>query len=378
MSPAPDNPGSDAAPPKPDACPDCLRRAALLDLLSGRLEYVGRDPDRLAALLKLSDDELMQALGAANLAQLRERYAAIDTAAPPPAGIARICHHDGRYPTALRDGPGAPRMLHVAGGVKRLSELLAPPAVAIVGSRAPSDYGLEVAHGLGQSLAASGVTVISGLADGIAAAAHEGALDAGAPTLTVMGGGVDVCRPASCRALHQRLLQNGGCALAELPCGKGPGGWYGAARSRIVVALAQLVIVVEAGERRGELVHAHLAQATGRTLAAVPGRLRSPLSRGPHLLLREGALLVRDAQDALDALYGVGKRRAADSGEARERERLDARLRSVLERVGAGQDTLSKLLAGEVVAQDTILALARLELGGYLVRGDGGRYLPRV
>ncbi|HVR05205.1 MAG TPA: DNA-processing protein DprA [Solirubrobacteraceae bacterium] len=366
-----------AAQTTPLACRDCLRRAALLELLSERLEYVGRDPHHLVSLLELADAELLQAVGQPDLARLQARYDSIDTTQPPPAGVQRICHHHSRYPAALLQGPGAPRLLHVAGGIERLGELLREPAVAIVGSRAASDYGLEVAHGLAASLAASGVTVIAGLADGIAAAAHTGALDAGGPTLTVMAGGVDVPRPASRRALHRRLLHTG-CALAELPCGKGPGGWYGAARSRIVVALAQLVIVVEARERPGDLVAAQLARATGRTLAAVPGWVSSPLAHGPHALLRDGALLVRDAQDALDALYGVGKRRVVCPSPGDADDELDPGLRAVLDRVGAGQDTLGKLLAADAGRQTTLLALARLELGGYLVRGDGGRYLPRV
>ncbi len=109
-------------------------------------------------------------------------------------------------------------MLHVAGGIDRMHALLTQPAVAIVGTRRASDYGMEVAYGLARGLAASGITVVSGLAEGIAAAAHQGALQAGARTVTVMAGGVDVASPASWRGLHRRIAAEG-CALAELPCG---------------------------------------------------------------------------------------------------------------------------------------------------------------
>jgi len=374
-----DQPALDPGPSgedEPLACEACLRRAALLELLSPRLEYVGRDPDNLAALLDLADDELLEGVAGKAAARLRKRLDATDHSQPPPPGVQRICRHDQRYPAALLEGPGAPRMLHVAGGgVQRLGELLREPAVAVVGSRAPSDYGLEVAHALGRDLAATGVTVISGLADGIAAAAHEGALDAGGPTLTVMAGGVDVGRPASRRALHRRLLQTG-CAIAELPCGNGPGGWYGAARGRIVAALARLVIVVEASDEPGELIHARIARGRGRLLGAVPGRVLSPLAAGPLSLLRDGAVLVRGAQDALDALYGVGERRAEATEGVEQRGRLQPRLRAVLDRVAAGEDTLGKLLAGGSGREALLVALAELELGGHLVRGDGGRYLP--
>jgi DNA processing protein len=360
------------ASPEDDAsaCPQCLRRSWLLGALNGRMEYRGRDPERLVGLLELSDEELIQAVGGDELESVRALYAQLDPARmPTTAEVKRICRHDPCYPPALTEAPGAPWMLHVAGEAARLLEPSAQPAVAIVGARAASDYGMEMAHGLARGLAASGVTVVSGLAEGIAAAAHAGALEVEGPTVTVMPGGVDVCHPASKRALHRRL-RTAGCALAELPCGCRPRSWCHTARSRIVVALTRMTIVVEAGERPGELVHARIARATARVVAAVPGRATSPLSRGPHELLREGAHLVRGPQDALDALYGVGARRAP-----RERASLEPRLRTVLEQVGAGRDTLAKLTTKQANTQDTLLALAELELRGALARGDGGRYV---
>jgi DNA processing protein len=260
-----------------------------------------------------------------------------------------------------------PSVLHVAGGLDRL-RALEGPTVAIVGTRTASDYGMEVAHGLARGLATSGVTVLSGLADGIAAAAHAGALEAGGPTITVMTGGVDVCHPVRRRALHQRVC-DAGCALAELPCGQPPRGWCHTARARIVVALARVVIVVEARERVGELVYARLSRDTGHTLAAVPGRLGSPVASGPHALLRKGAQLVRDAGDVLEMLYedggpllGVARPSAGSPPPA-----MEPGLRAVLDQVGAG--------ARE---RETLVALARLELEGALARGDGGRYVARV
>jgi DNA processing protein len=139
-----------------------------------------------------------------------------------------------------------------------------------------------------------------------------------------------------------------------------------------VAALAQMVIVVEAGERPVELLHARLAGASHGIVGAVPGRVSAPMARGPHLLLREGAQLVRDAQDALDALYGAGTPRPASATRGSE---LDPGVRSVFERVSAGCDTLAKLTAQSGDTHDTLLALAHLELSGALVRGDGGRYL---
>jgi DNA processing protein len=355
------------------ACLACLRHAWLLGELSGRLAYCGRDPERLLKLLALPGEELAQALGGRWRRSLLARCALFERSqAPVAAGVQRICRHDSRYPRALARVDGSPRALHVAGSLVRLQELLAQPAVAIVGARRASDYGMEVAHGLARGLAASGVTVVSGLAEGIAAAAHLGALHAGAPTLTVTAGGVDVARPASWRALHRRIAAEG-CAVAELPCGCVPGPWCHLARARIVAALARMVVVVEATERPVELLHARLAAASGAIVAAVPGRVSAPAARGPHLLLREGALLVRDPADALDALYGVGERRAAAT-----RPELEPRLRAVLEQVGAGCDTVARLAAQGAGTHETLLALAQLELNGALARGDGGRYVVCV
>jgi DNA processing protein len=356
------------------ACPECLRRCALLGILNERLEYVGRDPERLVALLELTDEQLLEALGGVRLGELQARYEAFDPAQPPPDGVERICRHDPRYPAAFAQDKGAPRMLHLSGGAARLGQLLSEPAVAIVGTRTASDYGLEVAHGLARGLAATGVTVIAGLADGIAAAALAGALEGGGRTVSVMAGGVDRCHPARRRALYRRVHATG-CAVAELPCDCRPRGWCHTARARVVVALARLVIVVEADERPGELVHARLARAANTALAAVPGRVSAPGARGPHALLREGALLVRGAQDALDALYGVGVRRAPRE---HEQVQLDGQARKILEQVAAGRDTVARLAADGRGEQETLVALARLELQGRLARGDAGRYLPRL
>jgi DNA processing protein len=362
------------------ACARCQRRSWLLGALNGRLEYVGRSPTRLAALLELSDEQLIEAVGGSESERLRRDYARLAAERLVlTRRVQQICHHDPGFPQALGQARTSPRLLHVAGGLERLRELLSKPAVAIVGARAASDYGMEAAHGLARGLAASGITVVSGLAEGIASAAHEGALEVGGPTVTVSAGGVDVCHPASRRALQQQICA-AGCALAELPCGQRPRSWCHTARARIVVALASVVIVVEAGERPGELLHARLAREADKVLAAVPGRVTSPLSRGTHELLRDGAQLVRDARDALDALYGVdGQATTARRRRAASRPvTAEPRLRALLDEVAAGRDTVAKLLATGAAEQETLVGLARLECSGALVRGDAGRYVARL
>jgi len=261
-------------------------------------------------------------------------------------------------------------VLYVAGGLERLRRLSSQPMVAIVGSPKATDYGMEMTRGLARGLAASGVTVLSALADGIPAAAHMGALEVDGPTITVMPGGADICYPASRRVLHRRL-RDVGCVVSKQPWGSGIQRWSHLARTPIVVGMARMVIVVEAEEGPTALASARLAEALGRTVGAVPGRVSSLLSQGPHALLADGAHLIRGPQDALDALYGVGVRQAQAKTIA-----LAPPLGEILEQVGGGRDTLAKLLAAGHDAEETIVALAELEVSGVLVRGDGGRYLP--
>ena len=291
----------------------------------------------------------------------------------PPAGVETVFRRSPGYPRALEESPGAPRTLYVAGGRERLARLTAAPVVAIVGSERPTDYGMEMARGLARGLAASGVTVVSGFANGIAAAAHAGALETDGPTVTAMAGGVDVVAPAGRRELYERVIASG-CAVAQAPCGMTQPRWGPIARARTVAALAALTIVVEAEDTPSELRIAHIARALGRTVAAIPGRVTSPASRGTNALLADGAPLVRGAADALDLLYGVSAWRldapSLPSG-------LRPGLRATLERVGAGEDTPGRLTRAGDDPGETLLALAELELMGLLGRGDGGRYVPR-
>lgn len=296
------------------------------------------------------------------------------SSAIPPVGVETVCRRCTGYPRALEESPGAPRALYVAGGSERLARLTAVPVVAIVGSERATDYGMEMARGLARGLAAARVTVVSGFANGIAAAAHAGALETDdGPTVTVMAGGVDVVAPAGRRELYERVIASG-CAVAQAPCGMAQGRWGTIVRARTVAALAALTIVVEADEQPWDLRVAHFARALGRTVAAIPGRVTSPASRGTNALLADGASLVRGAADALDLLYGVSAWRL-DAPSLPSRLRAD--LRATLERVGAGEDTPGKLTRAGDDPGETLLALAELELMGLLGRGDGGRYVPR-
>jgi DNA processing protein len=203
---------------------------------------------------------------------------------------------DERYPALLGVIPSPPR-LQIRGSLEPSDAL----AVAIVGSRRPTPYGVEVAEALAAELAARGVTIVSGLARGIDAAAHRGALQGGGRTLAVLGNGIDVVYPPEHRDLF-RAIEGQGAVISQFPNGTAPLPYNFPLRNRTIAGLTLGVVVVEAGERSGALITAGLAADLGREVFAVPGRVTSEVSRGPHGLLRDGAILVRDWADVVQEL----------------------------------------------------------------------------
>lgn len=362
------------------ACTGCRRRSWLLSSLSGPLEYCARDRARLLELLALEDGELIEAVAGRRKAELQARYEHFRPAElPSDPQVEAICRHCREYPRAL-DDRAAPHVLEVAGGAARLAKLTAAPVVAILGSRAPSDYGLQMARSLARGLAASGVTVVASLTNGIAVAAHAGTLDGGGASVAVTGGGLAVSCPARRRSLYERV-KRAGCAVSELPLDCAGRRWGQLASERILAALPRVAIVVEADDTPEDLAAARIAVALGRTVAAIPGRVTSPLSRGTHALLMDGATLVRDPRDVLELLYTLGPSEQSEPplapASASTQDGLQPRLRAILERVGTGCDTPDKLARAGVEPSTAVLALSELEVIGLLARGDGGRYIPR-
>lgn len=203
---------------------------------------------------------------------------------------------DERYP-ALLGAIGSPPRLEVRGSLEPSDGL----AVAIVGSRRATPYGLEIAETLAADLAARGVTIVSGLARGIDTAAHRGALGAGGRTLAVLGNGIDVVYPPENRDLITDIERHG-ALISQFPRGTKPFSYNFPVRNRTIAGLSLGVVVVEASEKSGALITAALAADLGREVFAVPGRVSSEMSRGPHGLLRDGAILVRDWADVVQEL----------------------------------------------------------------------------
>jgi DNA processing protein len=203
---------------------------------------------------------------------------------------------DAGYP-ALLGAIASPPRLEVMGSLDPADAL----SVAIVGSRRPTPYGVEVAEALAAELSARGVTIVSGFARGIDTAAHRGALHGGGRTLAVLGNGIDVVYPPENRELL-RAIRGQGAVISQFPRGTAPFPYNFPTRNRTIAGLALGVVVVEASEKSGALITAGLAADLGREVFAVPGRVTSEVSRGPHGLLRDGAILVRDWADVVQEL----------------------------------------------------------------------------
>ncbi|HHW4679019.1 MAG TPA: DNA-processing protein DprA [Xylella sp.] len=228
--------------------------------------------------------------------------------APDPDAMARIQNwlaipdhhllgwHDPDYPPLLRNIPSPPLALFVAGD----PILLWHASIAIVGSRQPSSGGLDHSYGFAQALAARGLTVISGMASGIDATAHEATLaTTGGRTIAVLGTGPDIPYPSHHKKLHARISTHG-AVISEYPPETKPRAAHFPQRNRIIAGLALGTVVIEAGTRSGALITARLAAEAGRAVFAVPGSLHNPMSRGCHQLIREGATLIQDVEQILE------------------------------------------------------------------------------
>jgi DNA processing protein len=221
-------------------------------------------------------------------------------------GVETIPWPDPRYPARLREIFDPPLVLFALGRV----ELLGTVMVAIIGSRRPTAYGLAVAERFGKELAASGVTVVSGMAKGIDTAAHLGALAARGATVAVFGCGLDVIYPAENRALAERIAKEG-LLLSEFPLGTPGHAQNFPIRNRIISGLSEGVVVVEGKQYSGSLITARLALDQNREVFAVPGNITSPESFGPNLLIKQGAQLVQSHEDILDGLGAEARARLA-------------------------------------------------------------------
>lgn len=278
---------------------------------------------------------------------------------------------DAAYPPQLLDLHDPPEGLFLRGeGLPRRDRL-----VAIVGARACSQAGAEIAHAIARGLARAGFAVVSGAARGIDSASHEGSLDGGAPTVAVLGSGIDVAYPRASARLLDRIAA-AGTVVSEYPPGVPAMAFRFPARNRIVVGLSRALVVVEGEEGSGSLISAEHALDLGRDVLAIPGAITNPLAAAPNALIREGAALVRGVEDILAEL-GVDAPGAAPERAAQLVLDLGGDERAVLDAVT--DRLLPEAVAASVgrTAGEVLPVLFRLELAG-LIRNVGGRYEPRL
>jgi DNA processing protein len=287
---------------------------------------------------------------------------------------------DPAYPTALLSTEDPPLLLFAEGR----AELLAAPALAVVGSRHPTPQGAANAREFAAHLSAQGWTIVSGLAQGVDGAAHEGALAGRGSTIAVVGTGPDIPYPRQHAALAQRVAE-GGLLLSEYAPGTPPLPANFPLRNRIIAGLGRGTLVVEAALQSGSLITARLAVEAGREVFAIPGSIHSPQSRGCHALIRQGAKLVESAQDIVEELGGAlvapaaaARRRsgpaAADTpGDATPPPPSDAD--AVLQALGHDPATLDALAARTGLSAAALGArLLELELDGAVSRLPGGLF----
>ena len=276
-------------------------------------------------------------------------------------GLRFLARSADSFPPLLRAIHDPPPGLYLRGGGE--VELLARPAVAVVGARACSPYGRHVARRVARELAAAGLLIVSGMARGVDAEAHRGALEAGGSTVAVLGCGVDRDYPAAHRALAADIAASG-LVVSEYAPGVEPAPWRFPARNRIVAGLCSATVVVEARERSGALITADFALEEGREVFAVPGEITSSLSAGSNALLRLGATPLTRAEDVLES-FGLeaSVEPPAAVGDVAAR---------VLERIGeaaAGADELARSTG--LSAEELSVALTELELADVVTQEDG-------
>jgi DNA processing protein len=341
--------------------------------------------DRLQALLTAAGGELERALEPRTVREVQLPEAArawlgapqgaaidADLAWLEDSGASILLASDAAYPPLLREIPGAPAALYVLG----MSATLAQPQLSMVGSRSPTAAGSATAREFAAWFAQAGLTVTSGLAVGIDAASHEGALAGGGPTVAVLGTGLDHIYPREHAALAARIARSGALVSEFAPRTALLRANF-PRRNRIIAGLSLGTLVVEAARRSGSLITARLAGDAGREVFAIPGSIHSPLSRGCHQLIKQGAKLVEEAADVLSELRIPLPKESLTAGvaAAATRPALDKEYEMLLDALGFEPATIDTLVARTQLRGESVASmLLILELEGRVAALPGGRY----
>jgi len=279
------------------------------------------------------------------------------------SGHAIVTLADAGYPKQLLEIPDPPALLYITGN----ASLLCAPSLAVVGSRNATPQGLENAHHFARAFSDAGLTIVSGLALGIDSAAHRGGLEGRSSTVAVLGTGADIVYPRRNKPLAEEI-ESRGAIVSEFALGTAPVAGNFPRRNRLISGLARGCLVVEAALASGSLITAKLAAEQGREVLAIPGSIHSPLSRGCHALIKQGAKLVESAQDVLDELGGIGASARPSSPDA-------AREHTLLVHMGFDPCDIDALVARSSLTPEVVSAmLLQLELEGKVASLSGGLY----
>ena len=286
----------------------------------------------------------------------------------------RIRLGDEAYPELLAGIPGPPERLYVVGD----PEILHLPALAIVGSRNPTSGGAQNAFEFARHLGRTGFCIVSGLAQGIDAAAHRGALAAEAPTVAFLGHGIDRVYPAVNHGLAREIARHG-ALVSEFPLGTAPNRALFPQRNRLISGLSLGTLVVEAARRSGSLITARLASEQGREVFAIPGSIHNPLTRGCHQLIRQGAKLVEAADDIIAELAPLAGHmlQTIDTAISPQEARVevDEEYVKLLEALGHDPVSADEIVERSGLTIDQVSSmLLILELEGKIEKLSGGRY----
>jgi DNA processing protein len=336
----------------------------LLQRFGSATAVLAASRSQLAGLL---EGDALDALGG----DIARQSAADALAWAQQPGCSLLTLNDADYPCQLAEAGAAPPLLFARGQ----RALLATPMLAIVGSRNATPQGEDNARTFAKRLAAQGYTIVSGLAGGIDAAAHEGALAAGGGTIAIIGTGIDRVYPASNRKLAHQIAEQG-LILSEFALGMGPLAQHFPRRNRIIAGLCRGCLVVEATLQSGSLITARLSLEAGREVMAIPGSILNPQARGCHRLIKDGARLVETVDDVLDE---IGKPSLPPPDTTAQTEQGTTQGSDILHAMGydpVDADTLASRLG--LTAGDVYAMLLELELLGHVDSMQGGRYQRRA
>ena len=286
------------------------------------------------------------------------------------SNIRVVTYNEPEYPQTLKNIYDPPPLLYMRGTLEPEDY----SAIAIVGSRRASDYGLRAASDISRELARSGLTIVSGMAAGIDSAAHRAALAVKGRTIAVLGCGVDVCYPAENRRLYDEIARTG-AIVSEYAPGTEPDSYHFPARNRIISGLARGILVVEAGPKSGSLITARLALEQGRDVFAVPGSIYSYKTKGANQLIRSGAALVESGRDIVEAL-GISATARPERAVVPAADELDNEARRVYDQLKAEPIHIDRLICETSLPSSQISsALLELELSGYIKQLPGKHFV---